>query len=150
MIQKEKYMMRALEEAQVAFDRGEIPVGAVIVDPYGKIISVAANEVEKQQTQMAHAELLAIKRATDITGDWRLEGCTLFVTLEPCVMCIGIIGLSRIERLFYGASSPVYGFERVVSFDEKNPLFSHLKLIQAGVLHDKAADLLEKFFRSNR
>ena len=93
----EYYMKKALVLARKAFDLGEVPVGSIVVDSNEKIIGRGYNSVEKNKSQLAHAELLAISKAVKKRGDWRLDGCTLYVTLEPCGMCFHAIGLSRIS-----------------------------------------------------
>ena len=102
------YMKKALENARIAFDLGEVPVGAVIVKD-GEIISTGYNERETGKSATAHAELLAIERACEKLGSWRLHGCTLFVTLEPCPMCSGAIINSRIERVVSALKDPKAG-----------------------------------------
>jgi len=143
------YMHAALKQARVAARKGEVPVGALVVDQDGTIISRAHNLVEKRQTQCAHAEMIALKRAAKKRGGWRLHGCWLFVTLEPCSMCFSMARLSRIDGIVYGASSPLYGY----SLDTKiaSPLYSGgaFRVVE-GVCAEKSAELLSHFFKKRR
>ncbi|MBT4594499.1 nucleoside deaminase, partial [bacterium] len=109
----EFYMGVAIEMAKRASDNGEVPIGAVVVDGAGEIISKACNEIEKIGCQTGHAEILAIQSACEKVDGWRLDDCWLYVTLEPCSMCMGLITLSRIGGLVYGASSPLFGAEEL-------------------------------------
>ena len=104
------FMQQALEQAELAHQINEVPIGAVVVNTEGQIVARAYNSVERDCTQRAHAEALALEQASNQLGDWRLSGHWLYVTLEPCSMCMGLIKLSRIEGLVYGAASPVFGF----------------------------------------
>ncbi len=105
---KEFFMTKALHQAERALAHEEVPIGAIVVAKDGKIIARAYNQIEKKGTQCAHAEALAIQRAGKKLGDWRLHGCWIYVTLEPCLMCFGLIQLSRIEGLVYGAPSTLF------------------------------------------
>lgn len=139
------FMSQALELAREALQRGEVPVGAVVVDPYGTVIGSGGNRVEELQSQTEHAEACALRNAGQCQQNWRLEGCTLYVTLEPCMMCVSLAALSRIERIVYGASSPRYGF----SLDREGVLRLYtrqIKSIEAGVGMPEAAALLEDSF----
>ncbi len=102
-------MMSALLQAQKAFECDEVPIGAVIVDKDGKIIARAYNQVEKKESQLAHAELLVLAKVTKKMKRWRLNDLTIYVTLQPCVMCMGALILSRIGRIVYAANSPLFG-----------------------------------------
>lgn len=157
----ERHMRRALRAAERAYKRGEIPIGAVVVDSYGHILATASNAVEKKQCQVEHAEVRAIYRATKKIKSWRLEGCTIYITLEPCVMCYGLIGLSRIERVVYGAKSPLFGAlvgtshktaaEPVLDNGGMPPLYTkHIKSVTGGVLADVSTTLLKQFFSAQR
>lgn len=139
------YMKRALDHARMALEQGEVPVGAVVVDPFGVILGEGWNTVEADCAQTEHAEARAIRCAGKAINDWRLPGCTLYVTLEPCMMCISLVALSRIERVVYGASSPRYGF----SLDREGVLRLYtrqIKSIVAGVCSSESALLLEESF----
>lgn len=103
-------MMHALVQAHKAFDHNEVPIGAVIVDKDGKIIARAYNQVEKKTSQLAHAELQVLDKVTKKMKRWRLNDLTIYVTLQPCVMCMGALILSRIGRIVYAANSPLFGY----------------------------------------
>ena len=140
----EKYMREALEEAQQAFNEGEIPVGAVIVSQ-GKILARAHNLTQRLNDPTAHAEMQAITSATHAIGGKYLTDCTLYVTLEPCVMCAGALFWAQIERLVYGASDPKRGYKLV----EKSLL--HPKTtVESDVLEKECANLLTDFFKKKR
>ena len=140
----EKYMQEALKEAQQAFNEGEIPVGAVIVSK-GKILARAHNLTQRLNDPTAHAEMQAITSATHAIGGKYLNDCTLYVTLEPCVMCAGALFWSQIERVVYGAADPKRGF----STTGKN-LFHPKTVIDKGVLEQACSALLMDFFKKKR
>lgn len=144
------FMSQALKQACLALKYDEVPVGAIVVSPEGKIIGRGFNQAEKRSSQAFHAEMLAIAKAGRKISDWRLNGCWIYVTLEPCAMCINLIRLSRCEGVVYGASSPLFGYQVV----DKSSSFSVYKedvvKIVAGVDKDKAAALLKGFFRLRR
>ncbi len=143
------FMRAALEEARAALAEGELPVGCAIVRG-GEIIARAHNERERSGDPTAHAEVLAIRRAAGRLGGWRLNGCTLYVTLEPCPMCAGAISQSRLSRLVYGASDPAQGCAGSVYRIPEDPAFSHFCASDGGVLADECRALLEAFFRDRR
>lgn len=139
-------MQKALTYAKRAGRAGEVPIGAVIVDSKGQFLGAGANRVERTHCQSEHAEVRAIKNACRRQGDWRLEGCTLYVTLEPCMMCISLAAISRVERVVFGAASPVFGYR----LDKEGALTLYTKRIKnitEGVLADEAAQVLKDFFR---
>lgn len=142
-------MATALAEAEAAARAGEVPVGAVVVKD-GQVIARAHNAPRTLHDPTAHAELLAIRRAAEALGDERLEGCELWVTLEPCAMCAGAIAHARIARLYYGASDPKGGAvehgARV--FEQKQCL--HRPEVYSGMGEVEAAELLKAFFRERR
>ena len=143
------FMQEALAQAKLAAEIDEVPIGAIVVNSEGDIIARAYNSVERDCTQRSHAESLAIECAAKSLGDWRLEGCWLYVTLEPCSMCMGLIKLSRLAGVVYGASSPLFGF----SLDNEQDLWLYKKgiiSIVEGVGGDEAAELLKKFFHKKR
>ena len=145
---REKYMRRALELAREAAAAGEIPVGCVIVR-CGEIIGEGRNRREEKRCATAHAEVEAIEEACRALGDWRLSGCTLFVTLEPCPMCAGAIINARIEELVYGAREENTGScSSVINLFEEN--YGHRPRIYGGVLADECGKLLADFFRRLR
>jgi len=144
------YMRLALEEAKAAARRGEVPVGAVLVNAQGEIIARTGNAPISICDPTAHAEVLALRDAAYRTGNYRLGGMTLFVTLEPCTMCAGAISNARIARVVYGASDPKGGaVENGVKFFDQ-PTCHHKPAVTGGVLADEAADLLKSFFRARR
>lgn len=143
------FMRKALRQAQLAFKHDEIPVGAVIVNCQGEIIARGINKVEQRHTQTAHAECLAIERAGKVLGDWRLEGCWLYVTLEPCGMCMNLILLSRLAGVVFGASSPLFGFHLDTTLSVA--LYQKKTLAIVGGIHEKeAGELLKQFFKMRR
>lgn len=141
-------MRRALELAAVAGEMGEVPVGALICRN-DELIAGGFNRRESDKNALAHAELIAIGEACKQLGGWRLPGCTLYVTLEPCPMCAGAIINSRIERLVYGASDPKAGcYGSLANFGEV--AFNHQPVVVPGVLEEAAANLLRDFFSKLR
>ena len=143
-------MRAALNEANKAKTLDEVPVGAVIVCD-GRIIARAHNLREKTQMASAHAELLAIQKASKKLGTWCLENCDLYVTLEPCLMCTGAIELSRIHALYYGTSDPKGGTVDTLIQVKKIPhLNTYPKEIHPGVLQEECAEILSSFFREKR
>ncbi|MFU0769649.1 tRNA adenosine(34) deaminase TadA [Staphylococcus pasteuri] len=145
----EYYMKIAIEEAQKAEQLGEVPIGAVIVKNH-QIIARAHNLRETMQQPTAHAEHLAIERAADVLGSWRLEDCTLFVTLEPCVMCAGTIVMSRIPSIKYGAADPKGGCSGSLMNLLNQPNFNHRAQVESGLLEAECGNLLRKFFKNLR
>jgi len=143
------FMDEALAEAGKAYAIDEVPIGAVVVNAEGEIVARAYNSVERDCTQRAHAESLAIERAGKNLGDWRLNGHWLYVTLEPCSMCMGLVKLSRLAGVVYGAASPLFGFH----LDNQESLWVYkkdvIKVIE-GVKVNEAAELLKKFFHKKR
>ena len=141
----ETYFMRqALEEAQLAFDEGEIPIGAVVVCR-GQIIARAHNEVERLKDPTAHAELLAITAATEYMGGKFLSDCQLYVTVEPCVMCAGALFWARLGEIIYGAGEEKFGYRHYAP-----DLFPRRAKVRVGILAEEAADLMRRFFASRR
>ncbi|MDQ1143369.1 tRNA(adenine34) deaminase [Bacillus sp. SORGH_AS 510] len=145
----EHYMKEAIKEAQKAEELNEVPIGAVIVVG-DKIISRAHNLREREQSAVAHAELLAIEQACREIGSWRLEDATLYVTLEPCPMCSGAIILSRVKRVVYGASDPKGGCAGTLMNLLQDARFNHQSEISRGVLEAECGQLLSDFFRGIR
>lgn len=144
-----EYMLEALNEARLAAAEGEMPVGCVIVRE-GEIIARAHNECEARHDATAHAELLAIRRASAATGDWRLNRCALYVTLEPCPMCAGAIVQARVGRLVYGAPDPGQGCAGSLYRICEDPAFPHFCRSVGGVLAEECAGLLNAFFDEAR
>ncbi len=143
------FMERALQEADRAAERGEVPVGAVVVHR-GTIVAVAHNRRELDQDPTAHAELLAMRRAAARLGSWRLSGCTVYVTLEPCAMCAGAMVLARIERCVFGCTDPKGGFVGTVGDLSAVPALNHRFDVVGGVLADACSERLKRFFRDLR
>lgn len=142
-------MREALTYASTAASSGEVPIGAIVVDANGAIIGHGYNQVEGLYCQAEHAEVQAIRQASRSKKNWRLSGCVLYVTLEPCVMCMALASLSRVERVVYGADSPLFGYR----LDKEGSLalyLKHIKGITSGVLADESAKLLRKFFFEKR
>ena len=148
-MQDEDFMREALQEAERAAQIGEMPVGCVMVRG-GVIIARAHNECEMRHDATAHAEMLAIRRASRAVGDWRLSGTTLYVTLEPCPMCAGAIMQSRIRRLVFGACDTRQGCAGSLYRIPEDPAFPHFCVCDGGVLADDCARLLTAFFQRIR
>ena len=149
MRRHEYYMQLALDLASQAQEDGEAPVGCVVVDPAGTVIGRGRNRREVKKTATAHAEIEAIDDACGAIGDWRLSGCSMYVTLEPCPMCAGAILMSRIEKLFFGARDELTGScgSVVNLFMEQ---YGHSPQITGGLLADDCSVLLRDFFKSLR
>ena len=146
---REEYMSLALELAREAFDEGEIPVGCVIADKQGNIIGRGRNRREESHDATRHAELEAIREACRTTGDWRLGGCTIYVTLEPCPMCAGGIINSRIPTVVFGARDENTGScGSVINLFEER--YGHRPAIYGGVKAAESAQLLKDFFQNKR
>lgn len=143
------FMQSALSEAERAAREGEVPVGAVIVQR-GKIIARAHNRPIHLSDPGAHAEMLALRRAGSKLGNYRLEGCTLYATIEPCAMCAGAMVVARIERLVFGARDPKAGAAGSVLSVIGNPKLNHRPEVVSGILEGDCARLLRSFFRSAR
>lgn len=145
----EYWMARAFEMAEKAKYLGEIPVGAVIIRD-DQLVSEAYNEKEQNSDSTAHAEVLAIQRASKELGRWRLSGCTMYVTLEPCLMCLGAVISSRVDRLVYGALDKKAGaVESTYKFSETTH-FNHYPKLTSGVLGEKSSILIKDFFHELR
>ena len=142
----EAYMQQALKEAQKAFDAGEVPVGAIIV-MNGQVIARAHNQVELLTDSTAHAEILALTSAFNSLGSKYLPEATLYVTLEPCLMCCGALYWSKIGRIVYGASDEKNGYKKTAG--DKNPFHPKTELL-GGILKEDAAQLMKDFFKARR
>lgn len=143
-------MQRALGVAAAAAEHGDVPIGAVVLDPSGAVVAVGGNERELLGDPTAHAEVVAIRRAAETLGQWRLTGCTLVVTLEPCTMCAGAIVASRIEHLVFGAFDPKAGAVASLFDVVRDPRLNHRPRVTSGVLAGECAALLDDFFRGRR
>ncbi len=145
----QQYMRIALDYARQAAREGEVPIGAVVVDPCGSIIGVGYNRVEQSITQTAHAEMIALAQAAQAYGDWRLENCLLYVTLEPCSMCSGAVRLSRLKGIVYGATSHLFGSH--LDKDCFIPLYSNnAPFLKGGVCEKESVEILREFFQNKR
>lgn len=142
-------MQVALQQAQAAPDHGDVPIGAVVVRG-DEVVAAACNERELLQDPTAHAEVLALRRAAEALGSWRLLGCSLFVTLEPCAMCAGAIVLARLDLVVFGASDPKAGACGSVLDVTGERRFNHKPEVRGGLLADDCGDLLREFFAARR
>ena len=145
----ERMMRLALIEAEDCLDSGDVPVGAVIARD-GEMLTSAGNARERLQDPTAHAEVLALREASTISDSWRLDGCTLYVTLEPCAMCAGAIVLSRIDRVVFGARDPKAGFAGSLGNLLQDERLNHRVDVTVGLLEDECGELLRAFFRDRR
>lgn len=149
LTEDEKYMKAALKEAMKAYQIGEVPIGCVIVYE-GKIIGRGYNRRNTDKNTLSHAEITAINKASKKIGDWRLEGCTMYVTLEPCQMCSGAIVQSRMDRVVIAAMNPKAGCAGSILNVLNMPEFNHQTDITYDVLRDESSELLKKFFKELR
>ena len=146
----ERLVRRALELACAAPRTGDVPVGAVVVDADGVELAAASNAREALGDPTAHAEVLALRAAAAVRGEWRLDGCTLAVTVEPCTMCAGAIGLARVARVVFGAWEPKTGAAGSLWDVLRDRRLAHRPEVVPGVLAADAAALLEQFFAARR
>lgn len=146
----ERWMRLALEEARAAPAHGDVPVGAVVVGPDGALLGRGRNRREETTDPTAHAELEAMRAAARGLGSWRLDGCTLVVTLEPCAMCAGAAAQARMARLVFGADDPKAGAVTSLWDLVRDPRLPHRVEVHRGVLADESAGLLRSFFRGRR
>lgn len=147
-LKSKSYMRAALQEAQKAFDEGEVPIGAVIVKD-NTVIARSHNQKEKLKDPTAHAEIMAIREATKKLDNWRLEDCSIYITVEPCPMCLGAILQSKIKKIYYGVHEPTFGSI------ESNKNFTELSLskdfeIYSGFLEEDSRKLMKEFFNKHR
>jgi tRNA(adenine34) deaminase len=146
---EERMMRAALEEAERCLEWGDVPIGAVLAR--GKeVLASFGNERELRGDPTAHAEILALRAGAQAEGSWRLDGCNLYVTLEPCAMCAGALVLSRVETLVYGASDPKAGFAGSLGDLVRDPRLNHRVEVVTGVLARECGELLKRFFRLRR
>lgn len=143
MNNNEKYMKIALIEANKAYKKGEIPVGAIIVDEKGRIISKGYNNKEIKKDITCHAEIIAIRKAAKKLNTWHLDNCTLYVTLEPCLMCYGAITESRIKKVVCAVKSPKYGYSKFIDYENDIDF-------TIGILEKESSKLLKEFFKDKR
>ncbi|MCC7138231.1 MAG: nucleoside deaminase [Planctomycetes bacterium] len=139
----------ALEEARLAAAEGEVPVGAAVLKD-GVVVAQAHNLRESTDDPTAHAEVLALREAARVLGTWRLDGCTMVVTLEPCFMCAGALVNARVARLVYGATDPKAGAVGSLADVARDPRLNHRLVVRAGVRADACGDLLRRFFAARR
>jgi tRNA(adenine34) deaminase len=145
----EKYMKLAIEQAQIAEENGDVPIGAVIVYK-NQIIGKAYNQREQLQDPTAHAEIIALTQAAAFLESWRLHGCTMYVTLEPCPMCAGALVLARIDRLVYGCDDPKTGAVKSLYNIVNDERLNHTINVTSGILAEECSDLLQQFFQRRR
>jgi len=149
IIQQEKFMKKALAEAEKAKAIDEVPIGAVIVQN-GKVIAKAYNKRNKGKIATHHAEILAIEKACKKIGDWRLENCEIYVTLEPCPMCAGAIANARIKKLVFGAYDTAGTNKNLLSDILQDTRLNHKVEIEGGVLEEECRNILTTFFKAKR
>lgn len=145
----ESFMHEALSEAKLAFQKGEVPIGAVIIKD-GVIIARGHNLRETQLDPTAHAEVVAIRKAASALGSWRLTGCTLYATIEPCPMCAGALLMARVDRVVYGAADMKAGAVDSLYDLLRDERLNHRCQVRAGVLQHQCAEIMQSFFRRLR
>lgn len=146
-----KFMKEAMKQARKAYETGEVPIGCVIVETAtGKIIGRGYNRRNTDKTTLAHAEITAIKKASKALGDWRLEGCTIYITLEPCPMCSGAIVQARIDRCVFAAPSDKAGCAGSVVDLLREPSFNHQVEVTRGIMEEESQALIKRFFKELR
>ena len=145
----EALMRRALDEARRCLEHGDVPIGAVLARD-GEVVSAAGNERELRHDPTAHAEVLVLRAGSEALGTWRLEGCALYVTLEPCAMCAGAIVLARVGRVVFGAADPKAGFAGSLGNLLQDDRLNHRASVIGGVLAVECGALLQDFFRDRR
>lgn len=144
------WMREAIAEAKRAGDHGDVPIGCVLVDAAGNVIARAHNEREKTKDPTAHAEIVALREASQKLGSWRLDGVTAIVTLEPCAMCAGAFVHARVARVVYGCDDPKGGAVTTLFAIGQDPRLNHRFQVTRGVLEDECAALLKEFFAALR
>ena len=147
--EKDFFMSEALKEAEKSLDKAEIPIGCVIVKD-GAVIGRGHNAREELNQAIMHAEVMAIQEANRTVGNWRLLDCTLFVTIEPCVMCSGAIGLARIPKVIYGASNQKFGGAGSLYDILRDERLNHRVEVETGVMEEECAKIMQDFFRQSR
>ena len=145
-----EFMSLALEEALRAYHENEVPIGAVLIDEGGILISREHNRIEQLNDATAHAEILALREAGKILNRRRLSDCTLYSTVEPCAMCAGALVLCRVKRIVYGATDSKFGAAESIFNVVNNPALNHQLEVTAGVLEEESLKLMKKFFDSRR
>lgn len=142
------FMQLAYKQALKAFEADEVPIGAVLVDADGAVVARGYNQVERKKTQLAHAEVLVIQKANKKVSDFRLQGMTLYVTVQPCMMCLGALYLSRVCRIVYGVDSPKFGMTLETVLPQG--IYKNLSIQLECVEYKKARDILQVFFKKKR
>lgn len=142
------FMELAYQQALKAYDCDEVPIGAVLVDKDGVVVARGYNQIEKHITQISHAEMLVVQKAAKKIGDWRLDGMTLYVTVQPCMMCLGAIYLSRVSKIVYGVKSPKYGFD--IDIKNMSGIYRNLHTVSQHINYIPAQILLQRFFEKKR
>ena len=142
-------MRMAIDQAYIAEENGDVPIGCVIVHE-NRIIAKAYNQREQLHDPTAHAEIVALTQAADFIGNWRLHGCTLYVTLEPCPMCAGALVLGRLDRVVYGADDPKTGAVRSLYNIVEDPRLNHQLEVTCGIMQDECKKQLQAFFQKRR
>jgi tRNA(adenine34) deaminase len=150
MKEDEWFMADALQLAHEAWGQGEVPVGALVVNDSGQVLSRAHNLKEKSHNPCGHAEILALQTAGKAKGDWRLDGCRLIVTLEPCSMCMAALVHARIDKLVFGAYDPKAGSLSLGLSFHQHPQLNHRFQVVGGVMHYQCSKLLSQFFKQRR
>lgn len=145
----ERFMRMAIDQAFIAEENGDVPIGCVIVHQ-GRVIAKGYNQREQLHDPTAHAEIVALTQASDYIGNWRLEGCTIYVTLEPCPMCAGALVLGRLDRLVYGTDDPKTGAVRSLYNIVQDPRLNHRLTVTSGVLQEDCQKQLQDFFKRRR
>jgi tRNA(adenine34) deaminase len=145
----ERFMDFALDEARRCIEHGDVPVGCAIVSA-GEVLARSGNERELRADPTAHAETIALRAAAEASGTWRLDGCTMYVTLEPCAMCAGAIVLARLDRVVVGAADPKAGFAGSLGNLVQDPRLNHRVDLTTGVREDACGEVLRDFFRDRR
>jgi tRNA(adenine34) deaminase len=144
-----RYMQMAIDQAYIAEENGDVPIGCVIVHK-NRVIAKAYNQREQLHDPTAHAEIVALTQAAEFIGNWRLHGCTLFVTLEPCPMCAGALVLGRLDRVVYGTDDPKTGAIRSLYNIVQDDRLNHQLSVTSGVLHENCKKQLQTFFQKRR
>ena len=147
--QDQQYMRMAIDQAEIAAENGDVPIGAVIIYK-GQIIGKAYNQREQLNDPTAHAEIIALTQAAEFVGSWRLDGCTIYVTLEPCPMCAGALVLARMDRLVYGCDDPKTGAVKSLFNIVQDNRLNHQLEVSSGVLAEECSKLLQIFFGRRR
>jgi tRNA(adenine34) deaminase len=145
----DRLMREALAEARRCLEWGDVPIGAVVARG-GEVVSRAGNQRHHRGDPTAHAEVLALRDAGEALGSWRLDGCVIYVTLEPCAMCAGAMVLARVDRLVFGAADPKAGFVGSLGDLVRDPRLNHRVEVTPGVLAEESATLLREFFAERR